>query len=62
MGNAGIATRVLGPSRGSFLTYGALDDESATAPGQVNARKLRSLYHIDKIDEETMSAVWSVCR
>jgi len=54
MGNAGIATRVLGPSRGSFLTYGALDDARTTAPGQVNARKLRSLYHIDTIDDETM--------
>jgi 3-dehydroquinate dehydratase/shikimate dehydrogenase len=54
MGNAGLTTRVLGPSLGSFLTYGSLDDESATAPGQVNARKLRSLYHIDTIDEETM--------
>ena len=54
MGNAGIATRILGPSRGSFLTYGALDDKSATAPGQVNARKLRSLYHLDTINNETM--------
>ena len=54
MGNAGIATRVLGPSRGSFLTYGALDDESATAPGQVNAARLRSLYRVDGIDRETM--------
>ena len=54
MGNAGIATRVLGPSRGSFLTYGALDDARTTAPGQVNARKLRSLYHLDTIDDETM--------
>src|SRR6185369_2027795 len=54
MGNAGIATRILGPSRGSFLTYGALDDDSATAPGQVNAPKLRSLYHVDEIDHETM--------
>ena len=54
MGNAGIATRILGPSRGTFLTYGALDEESATAPGQVNARSLRSVYHIDTIDEETM--------
>ena len=54
MGNPGIATRILGPSRGSFLTYGALDDDSATAPGQVNARKLRSLYNIDAINEETM--------
>jgi 3-dehydroquinate dehydratase / shikimate dehydrogenase len=54
MGNAGLATRILGPSRGSFLTYGGLDDESATAPGQVNAPRLRSLYHIDQIDESTM--------
>ena len=54
MGNAGVATRILGPSRGSFLTYGALDDDSATAPGQVNARKLRSLYNIDAINDETV--------
>ena len=54
MGNPGIATRVLGPSRGSFLTYAPLDDNNATAPGQVNARKLRSLYHLDTIDNETM--------
>lgn len=54
MGNAGIATRILGPSRGSFLTYGALDDDRGTAPGQVNAHKLRSLYHVDRIDDETM--------
>jgi 3-dehydroquinate dehydratase/shikimate dehydrogenase len=54
MGNAGIATRILGPSRGAFLTYAALQDESATAPGQITARKLRSVYHVDKIDRETM--------
>ena len=54
MGNAGIATRILGPSRGAFLTYGALDAEGATAPGQVNAPKLRSLYHVDQIDTGTM--------
>ena len=54
MGNAGIATRILGPSRGGFLTYGSLDEDSATAPGQVNARKLRSLYNIDAINSETM--------
>ncbi len=54
MGDAGIATRILGPSRGAFLTYGSLADDSATAPGQVNACKLRSLYNIDTIDEETI--------
>jgi 3-dehydroquinate dehydratase/shikimate dehydrogenase len=54
MGNAGIATRVLGPSRGAYLTYASLEDESATAPGQVNARQLRSVYRIDEINRETM--------
>ncbi len=53
MGNAGIATRILGPSRGAFLTYGALENESATAPGQVTARALRSIYRIQNIDQET---------
>jgi 3-dehydroquinate dehydratase/shikimate dehydrogenase len=54
MGNAGVATRVLGPSRGAFLTYGSLDDESGTAPGQLTARNLRSLYKIDKINNDTI--------
>jgi len=53
MGPAGIMTRVLGPSRGSFLTYGSLDDESATAPGQVTARELRDVYRIERLDSET---------
>jgi 3-dehydroquinate dehydratase/shikimate dehydrogenase len=54
MGDAGVATRILGPSRGSYLTYGSLEDASATAPGQVNARQLRSVYRIDEIDDQTM--------
>ena len=54
MGNAGIATRVFGPARGAFLTYGALGAESATAPGQLTARNLRSLYRIDQIDRDTI--------
>jgi 3-dehydroquinate dehydratase/shikimate dehydrogenase len=53
MGPAGIMTRVLGPSRGGFLTYGALDDEKATAPGQVTASDLRDVYRIDRIDGDT---------
>jgi len=54
MGEAGLATRVLGPSRGSYLTYGALEDDLATAPGQVTATALRSLYRIDAIDDQTL--------
>jgi 3-dehydroquinate dehydratase/shikimate dehydrogenase len=53
MGQAGIMTRILGPSRGAFLTYGALDDKSATAPGQLTARDLREVYRIDRIDPRT---------
>ena len=53
MGPAGIMTRVLGPSRGSFLTYGSIDDESGTAPGQLKARDLRELYRVDQIDSQT---------
>ena len=53
MGTAGIATRILGPSRGAFLTYGALETESATAPGQVTAEELRGLYRIDLINPQT---------
>jgi 3-dehydroquinate dehydratase/shikimate dehydrogenase len=53
MGDAGIATRILGPSRGAFLTYASLDDESATAEGQLTARELREVYRIDQIDAQT---------
>ncbi|HEY6231701.1 MAG TPA: type I 3-dehydroquinate dehydratase, partial [Pyrinomonadaceae bacterium] len=53
MGTAGLATRILGPSRGSFLTYAALDHESATAPGQISARELRQVYRLANIDQQT---------
>lgn len=53
MGPAGIMTRILGPSRGSFLTYGALDEDSGTAPGQLTAADLRTRYRIDRIDQTT---------
>jgi len=53
MGPAGIMTRLLGPSRGSFLTYGSLDDASANAAGQLTAREMREIYGIDRIDRET---------
>ncbi|HET6889764.1 MAG TPA: shikimate dehydrogenase, partial [Pyrinomonadaceae bacterium] len=53
MGSAGIATRILGPSRGAFLTYGALNAKAATAPGQLTAKELRDVYRIDKISNKT---------
>jgi 3-dehydroquinate dehydratase/shikimate dehydrogenase len=54
MGEAGLLTRVLAPALGSFLTYGSLDEEHATAPGQVTARELRDLYRVRSITGRTM--------
>jgi 3-dehydroquinate dehydratase / shikimate dehydrogenase len=53
MGEAGIATRILGPARGSYLTYAPLGAAQATAPGQVTANALRELYRIEEIDRQT---------
>lgn len=53
MGDAGIMTRILSPARGAFLTYGALDAASASAPGQITATDLRDLYRLHKLNAET---------
>jgi 3-dehydroquinate dehydratase / shikimate dehydrogenase len=53
MGAAGLATRILGPSRGAFLTYAALEEDSGTAPGQITADQMRSLYRIERINKQT---------
>jgi 3-dehydroquinate dehydratase/shikimate dehydrogenase len=53
MGIAGVATRILGPSRGAFFTYASLDVETATAPGQPSVSDLRQIYRVDKIDPHT---------
>ena len=53
MGPSGTITRILGPSRGSFLTYGSTNDTSGTAPGQITADDLKNLYRIYKVDQQT---------
>ncbi len=53
MGAAGLLTRILAPARGAFLTYGALDDAHATAPGQPSAAELRDLYRVHTLNEQT---------
>jgi 3-dehydroquinate dehydratase/shikimate dehydrogenase len=53
MGQAGIMTRILGTARGAFLTYGALDDGQRSAPGQIEAIKLRELYRVPAINHQT---------
>jgi 3-dehydroquinate dehydratase/shikimate dehydrogenase len=53
MGPAGLATRILGPSRGAFLTYASLEEGSTTAPGQITANELKEVYQLEKIDRQT---------
>jgi len=53
MGVAGVATRILGPSRGSFLTYASLDTETPTAPGQLSVSELTDVYQLEKLDRHT---------
>ena len=53
MGSPGAVTRVLGPSRGGFLTYGSSDASHASAPGQVSAAELRELYRVNQLDRQT---------
>jgi 3-dehydroquinate dehydratase/shikimate dehydrogenase len=54
MGEAGMTTRLIGPARGSFLTYASADERQATAPGQLSANELRKLYRIGRINLETI--------
>jgi 3-dehydroquinate dehydratase/shikimate dehydrogenase len=53
MGVAGVATRILGPSRGGFLTYASLDSETTTAPGQLSISELTDVYRLEKLDRHT---------
>jgi len=53
MGPAGVITRVLGPSRGSFLTYGSLAEGKESADGQLTCQELASLYRVHRLSLET---------
>ena len=53
MGEQGIISRVLGVRAGSAFTFGALTANEKTAPGQVTAHELRSIYRIDQVDAAT---------
>jgi 3-dehydroquinate dehydratase/shikimate dehydrogenase len=53
MGEQGIISRVLSVRSGSVFTFGAVSAVLQTAPGQVRARDLRSIYRIDQVDPAT---------
>ncbi len=53
MGEQGIIRRVLSVRAGSVFTFGAVSDDLKTAPGQISAQKLRSIYRIEQVDAAT---------
>jgi 3-dehydroquinate dehydratase/shikimate dehydrogenase len=51
MGEVGQITRVIGPSRGSFLTYASLMSESA--PGQLSLSEMLDIYRFRRVKSST---------
>jgi 3-dehydroquinate dehydratase / shikimate dehydrogenase len=53
MGEAGVISRILAKKFGAFLTFASLNDESATAPGQVSIDEMKNLYRWDAMSKKT---------
>jgi 3-dehydroquinate dehydratase/shikimate dehydrogenase len=53
MGEQGIISRVLGVRAGSVFTFASVSPGEETAPGQVTAQELRSVYRIESVDAAT---------
>ena len=53
MGAAGLISRILAKKLDSFVTFASIDDESATAPGQLTIEQLKKLYRYDSINANT---------
>ncbi len=53
MGQAGIISRIIAKKLGSLVTFASLDNDAATAPGQLTIGQLKNLYRYDSIDADT---------
>jgi 3-dehydroquinate dehydratase/shikimate dehydrogenase len=53
MGEIGFPTRVVSPIFGGLYTYAAPATAGGTAAGQICARQLRHLYHVEKLTKST---------
>jgi 3-dehydroquinate dehydratase/shikimate dehydrogenase len=51
MGDIGQITRIVGPSRGSFLSYAASDRQAA--PGQLSVKEMLDVYKFRRIQRST---------
>ncbi len=53
MGEAGLISRIIAKKLNSFITFASIDDQSATAPGQLTIEQFRQLYRYDNINTNT---------
>jgi 3-dehydroquinate dehydratase / shikimate dehydrogenase len=53
MSGQGLLTRVLSTGSGGLFSYAAPSDADGTAPGQIPARLMKSLYRIDKLTKDS---------
>jgi 3-dehydroquinate dehydratase/shikimate dehydrogenase len=53
MGPAGLISRVLARKLGGFVTFASVEEQAATAPGQLTAGTLKGLYHYDRLEAAT---------
>jgi len=53
MSLAGVATRILSPSRGALLTFGSLKRGAESAAGQPTVAELRDLYRVQQLTRES---------
>ena len=53
MGEAGLISRIIAKKLNSFVTFASIDDDTATAPGQLTCRLLKKLYRYDSVGPQT---------
>ena len=53
MGEAGLISRIITKKLGVFLTFASVDDQSATAPGQLTIEQFKKLYRYNDIKSDT---------
>ncbi len=53
MGEAGLISRIIAKKLNSFVTFASIDDQSATAPGQLTIGQFKKLYRYDYIKSDT---------
>lgn len=54
MGELGVYSRLVAPSRGALLTYASTRAGQETAPGQFTSRDLKRVYGLNTMDADTL--------